>query len=371
MKLTVLQENFAIALSTASRFTSSRAQLPVLGNILLSASKNKLRVSSTNLETSVSINLGAQVKEDGEITIPAKVITEIILNLSAGPLDLESDKEHVKIISQNFSSRVLGMNSADFPKIPQTIDESKAIVLPKTQTSEALSQVIFSASQDESRPILTGVLFIFSKNGISLVATDGFRLSQKRIGFKGAGETKKVVLPKNALVEISRLGEESTEIKFLLKDSENQAVFAIGENILSSRVLEGEFPDFEKIIPKSGNIEVRADKQDLLRAVKLASVFARDSANIVNLKLGKDFIKILAESSQSGNQEMSVEARIEGEKIKDFEIAFNYKFLEEFLRVVKGEEIQMEFTGSNAPGVFTDPQDADYLHLIMPVKVQG
>lgn len=319
----------------------------------------------------MAINLGAQVKEEGEITIPAKVITEIITNLTAGPLTLESDKEHLKITSQNFSSKVLGMNSADFPKIPETIDSTKATTLPKVAIMEALSQVIFSVSGDESRPILTGVLLLFSKSGLSLVATDGFRLSQKKIGFNGEVEAKKVVLPKNTLMEVLRLGEEIEEIKFQLKETENQAVFAIGEAILSSRVLDGEFPDFEKIIPKFSSVKVKTDKEELLRAVRLASVFARDSANIVKIKLEKDSVKVSAESSQAGNQEMMVEARVEGEKIKDFEIAFNYKFLEDLLRVIKGEEVQMDFTDINAPGVFTDPKDANYLHLIMPVKVQG
>jgi DNA polymerase-3 subunit beta len=371
MKLTVLQENLNKSISIASRFTSSRAQLPVLGNILLNAKKTKLQLSATNLETSIVINLGAQVKEEGEITIPAKVITEIIQNLQLGPLDLESDKEHLRISSRQFSSKVLGMNSSDFPKVPQTISTEGVLHLPKEKLAEALSQVIFSASVDESRPILTGVLFVFTKKHLSLVATDGFRLSQKKIELGEEMPIQKVVLPKNPLLEIIRLAEEGEEVKLSLKEKEGQAIFGIGEIVLSSRVVGGDFPDFDKIIPKASDIKVRVDKEEFLRAVKLASVFARDSANIVKINLLKDQVRLSAESSQAGDQEMTVEAKIEGENLKDFQISFNYKFLEELIRVVKSEELQMEFTNANAPGLFTDPKDPDFLHLIMPVKVQS
>jgi DNA polymerase-3 subunit beta len=144
----------------------------------------------------------------------------------------------------------------------------------------------------------------------------------------------------------------------------------LGDVILSSRLLEGEYPDFEKIIPKSTSITVRLDKEEFLRAVKLASIFAREAANIVKLKLFKDVVKVLAESSASGSQETDVEAKVEGE-VKDFEIAFNYRFLEEFLHSVTGDEVKMEFTTVDKAGVFTDSSDKDYLHLIMPVRVQS
>jgi DNA polymerase-3 subunit beta len=189
---------------------------------------------------------------------------------------------------------------------------------------------------------------------------------------KGPTGKQQVVLPKNILLEISRLGEEGEEIAFCLKEKDNQAVFSLGNLVLSSRFLEGEFPDYEKIIPKTSGIRVRVDKEELLRVVRLAAVFARDSANIVKINLGKDSLKISAESSQSGNQETEIDAKIEGDlPAGGFEIAFNYKFLEEVVKALVGEEVLMEFNNPSSPGVFTDPKDPDYLHLIMPVKVQS
>ena len=370
MELQVLQENLSNALLTAARFTSSRAQLPVLGNIFFNAKKTKLTLLATNLETSIAISLGAKVTEDGEITVPAKTITDVVNNLSSGSLNLKSEKEHLKIAMGSFSAKVLGMNGADFPKVPQALPKEGTLSLPKEALVEALSQTLFAVSVDEARPVLTGVLFVFAKDTLYLVATDGFRLSRKKIAVKIETKIEKAILPKNVLLEVLRLGEEEENLSLALKESENQVLFASGETVLSSRVLDGEFPEYEKIIPKGAEIKVRVDKEELLRAVKLASVFARDSANIVKFTLNKDSLGLSAESSQAGNQEDKIDVKVEGE-VKNFEIAFNYRFLEEFLKSVKGEEILMEFSDANAPGVFLDPKDTDYLHLIMPVKVQG
>jgi len=382
MDLEVLQENLNKALSITSRFVSARSQLPVLANILLAAGKTKLILSATNLETSASTSLGAKIVKEGELTIPAKNFFEIVSNLSQGTIHLSSEKESLKITGSGFTGRILGMNSSDFPKVPQVIKKEESIDLSKTEFLKALPQVSFAVSADEARPILTGILFILSKKSMSLVATDGFRLSKKTIPIEGLSKEIKTVIPKNILLEVSREGGESESVLLDIKGKEKQVVFGLGNLILSSRVLEGAFPDFEKIIPKSSGVKVRTDKEELLRAVKLASVFARDSANIVKIKIMKDSIKLSAESSQVGSQETIIDAKIitEGpeplgpdlvvEGLVEGEISFNYKFLEDFLRAVEGEEVVMEFNNASSPGVFTDPKDPDFLHLIMPVKVQ-
>lgn len=369
MKLSVLQENLAKAITTASRFASPRAQLPILGNILLSAQKTKVSISSTNLEISVSIEMGAKVDEKGEICIPARIISELVTNLPKDTITLESEKEQLKISSSGFSSKVLGMDSTDFPKIPTSLNLEKALNIPRALLLDAIAQVIFAASIDETRPVLTGVLFIWERGSLTLVATDGFRLSQKKIKIDPLKPAPQVILPKLILSELTRL-EDGEEILYHQEEKEKQVVFGVGEVVLSSRVLEGEYPDFAKIIPKESPVNVLIDKEELLRGVKLASVFAREGANIVKLKLTDGSVKVSAESSAAGSQETKVDAKIEGSS-KDFEIAFNYRFLEEFLHSVKGEEVKMEFSGPDRAGVFTDTSDPSYLHLIMPVKIQG
>jgi DNA polymerase-3 subunit beta len=261
------------------------------------------------------------------------------------------------------------MNPSDFPEVPRSLGKA-TFVLPKEDFLEALSQVLFATSIDETRPVLTGTLLIFRKDQLVLVATDGFRLSQKKITLKGGIKEGKLILPKNVLMEVLRLSSEGEEILFEPRPKDGQCVFALDDTILSSRLLEGEFPDFEKIIPKETNLKIGLDKEELLRAVKLSSVFARDSANIVGIRVLKDAVELSAESQLAGSQKTEVEAKVEG-SVKDFEISFNFRFLEEFLHAVKSEEVQIEFSTSSSPGVFLDPKDPTFLHLIMPVRLQN
>ena len=369
MKLQILQENLEKAVNTTSRFASSRAQLPVLGNILISTRKSKIHVSSTNLEISASVQVGAKIEEEGEISVPAKIISELVANLPKETVDMVSEKEQLKVSVSGFSSTILGMNSSDFPKIPNSVDKEKSIGFQQNELVKALGQVLFATSTDETRPILTGVLFLFGKNSISLVATDGFRLSRKTLSFKMAKKvSNSVVIPKGVLGDLSRTPSEEAAIYFGVQEKEKQVIFGIGDTVLTSRLLEGEYPDFEKIIPKASSIKVFLDKEEFTRAVKLASIFARESANIVRIKVLKDSINVSAESSAAGSQETKVDARVESTE-KNFEIAFNYRFVEEFLHSASGEEIKVEFTSITAPGVFTDTSDSSYLHLVMPVKV--
>lgn len=378
MKLQVLQENLSRALTLTSRFASTRAQLPVLANILLCAKRNKLLASSTNLEISVSISIGAKVEKEGEITIPARVMTDLVSNLQTGTITLSSEKERLKISAQNFTSFISGMNSSDFPPVPQEVGK-ETLKFSKNVLLNALSQVLFAASIDETRPVLTGVLFILSEGKLMLVATDGFRLSQKNIkseSLKGLKKFQKIILPKTALGELSRLSDDEEEIKFSYKEGESQVIFGVSNAVLTSRIIEGEFPDFEKIIPRDSNYKINIDKEEFLRAVRLASVFARDSANVVKITVKKDSLEISAESSQSGSQETQVDAKVESPDAKSLEgkgglkIAFNYRFLEDFLNSVEGDEVQIELSNANSPGIFTDPKDTNFLHLIMPVRLQ-
>lgn len=378
MKLQVLQKNLASVLNITSRFASTKAQLPILTNLLFQAKKNKLVISATNLETSVSMSLGARIKEDGAITIPSQTITSLVSNLNPGQIDLESKKERLKISSDGFKSTLSGINPADFPTVPSAIGKD-ALQIQTDAFLGGLSKVLFAVSTDETRPVLTGVLVIIKKNGVVLVATDGFRLSQKKIKLKRDGSNykgKNMIIPKNILGELSRIKGDSEVIDFSYKKDESQVVFGIADAILSSRIIEGEFPDFERIIPKESSIKVNVDKEDFLQAVKLASVFAKDSANVVKVAVDKDAILVSAESKLAGSQEMKVDAKVEFTSAGtlpdngEFVIAFNFRFLLDFLNAVESADVGIEFSEPNAPALFIDSKDSDFLHIIMPVKLQ-
>lgn len=374
MKLQILQENLEKAVNIVGRFSSTRAQLPILGNILMSAKKNKLFVSSTNLEISASVQIGAKVDEEGEITIPSKVIIDLVSNLPKETIELRSEKEHLKVSSSGFSSDILGIDSTDFPKVPFYINEKRAISIPKNKFNEALNKTLFATSLDETRPVLTGALFILNKNNFTLVATDGFRLSRKNVSLGDyKGEKNTFVIPKNVLGEMGRGVFDIENVFMEVNEKEKQILFGLGETVLTSRLIEGEYPEFEKIIPLKTDINIVLDKEELLRAVKLASVFARESANVIKIKTAKESIKISAESGRAGSQETKVDAKIDvgtsGFETGNFEIAFNYKYLEDFILSVKNEEISIGVNTPSSAAVFRDTNDPEYLHLIMPVKV--
>lgn len=367
MKIVVLQENLKNAVSLTSHFTSPKAQLPILGNILLRADKTKLTLSSTNLEISINTSIGAKVEQEGEITVSGKTLNDVISNLSAGQISIESEMENIKIISGKFKSNILGSNSADFPTLPEKVGNN-AISLKTDELLTSLSKVLFAVSTDETRPILTGVLFAFNNKSLKLVATDGFRLSEVKLKSEVVIDDIKIIVPRAVLYELTKIGESSDEVQLSYEKESNQIIFTIGDTTLSSRVIEGEFPDYEKIIPTSSLSSISIDKSELEKSIKLASVFARDSGKIVKLIINNEELIIKAESSASGNQEMSLEIRPEEPINTEINIMFNYSFLEDVLKVVTDDEVKIIFAPDNKASKFIDSKSSNFLHIIMPIK---
>lgn len=371
MKIQILQENLHKGLNIASRSISSKAQLPILANILFKTDGSRLQLSSTNLETGIALWLGAKVEKEGEITIPAKVLAEIVSLLPAGRIDLEVKDSVLKVSSEGYEANLNGIAASEFPKLPTYSPES-LFSLPAEKLLYAINQVAFAAATDEGRPVLTGVLFKIQGKSLSLVATDGYRLSLKTIELENESpEEVSLLLPAKTLLEVARIiGEEKTEkmIKMGFTKEQNQVVFVFSEMELFSRVIEGEFPNYERIIPQSYTTKATIDRDNFNRAVKVVSIFARDSANIVKLKITDNLMEMSANSPQVGENKNSFEIQSEGE---GGEIAFNYRFLQGFLNAVPEGEVTIEMTGSLNSGVFRHVGDESFLHVIMPVRLQN
>lgn len=369
MKFTVLQDSFSKALNIVSRFSGGKVQLPVLANIKILADKSKVVLSATNLEMSAVVSIGAKIEEEGDITVPSRVISELVSSLDKTQIEIIGKEEKLNIKTDNTKNVILGMNSSDFPVIPQKIGD-KYFSVSQNKFKDALSKVLFSVSNDETRPILTGVLLIMKKKEIVFVSTDGFRLSQYRMPLdKGdVDEEIRIIIPKSILFEIMKLSNEK-DIKFSFDKKENQIIFEIDGLILTSRIIQGEFPDFERIIPKDSKYEFSADREDFLKNIKMASIFAKDAGNIMKINLKKDDLEFSAESSQSGNHSAKIEIKYKERQDEDLLIAYNYKFLEDFFAVAGGEFITVKFSDSNSPGLFLDTAEENYLHIIMPVRV--
>lgn len=364
MKVTLITKDFAKKTNVVSRFASLRAQLPILSNIKLKAEGNKLLMTATNLEMSIATYLGAKVDDEGEISIPAKTFSELINTLRSEHLELESEGESLKISTPETNTKINGINTADFPDVPEK-NLPDTIKLNSSDIKRSLSQVLFSTSPDDTRPALAGVLVIFDK-GISFVASDGFRLSQKTVDVQSS-LTQRIIIPKATAQEFSKLiADFEGEIIFSYSQENSQILLEIDSYLISSRVIDGEYPNFEKIIPTSHRIEVSVDKHSLLNAIKTVAIFAREVSNIIDLKIENNEIILSSQSPKSGVQESRVPVKVSGGELT---ISYNYKYIEDFLNSIQNDDVLIELNDGSSAGVFRDSQDKNYLHLIMPVKI--
>jgi len=376
MKIEILRENLNSGLTTASRFISSRPQLPILANVLIVTDEGKVKLSATNLEMGVNLWLGAKVEEEGKICLPAKEITEFISYLSAEKLTLETQKESQLIVfSPQARASFVGMASEEFPEIPH-LNEDESFILLLPELVLAVSQVSFAAAVDETRPVLAGIYWQFNTDGYQMVATDGYRLSVKKVileqkpKIKKSEKEEKVVflVPAKTLNEVVRLGRGES-VKIGLTKEGNQAIFGFPQLEISSRLLEGDFPEYERIIPTQKKTSVLVDKNDFSSAIKAASVFARQSANIVILSIDKKEMEITADAPHVGENKTTLPIKAEGEPIK---VAFNFRFLLDFINAVPSgqEELLLELTEPLSPVVFKIYGDESWIHVIMPVRLE-
>lgn len=362
MDVSVITRDLSKSVQTAARFISNKAQLPILGNIVLRADTTRLSLFATNLETSMSTHIGAQTKVEGEIAIPGKVFSELLNNISGDRLDLTVIKESVHVKTEGVSAHLAAMNTADFPKVPTELPDD-AVTLPQTFLS-SLSKVLFATSTDDARPVLTGVYVLASKDLFTLVASDGFRLSKIALPAQSDLE-ESFIVPKNALIELTKIAEKDTSLTFAKKKEEAIVLFKIDDLVLTSRVIDGTYPNFNRIIPKSSKTTATLSKTDLERALALSAVFARDNGNVVRLSVHDGVLTLYAESQKTGTQESTVDAQIEGH---DVEVSFNYRFIEDFLHICGSDTLKIKMNDSGSASVWEDPSDPQFLHLIMPVR---
>lgn len=383
MKFSLLQQDLLSALSATIRSCGFKSSLPVLANILVQARDGKLKLSATNLEIGVVKSMKAEVIEEGEVTIPAKTLLDILGSLSGAMIEIESSGENIKISSQAFKATLNGISASEFPTIPMSSENSIKISAKALQTS--LPQVSFAAAADEGRPILTGILTEIRKNALEIVATDGFRLAHKTSKIESTSEEGskfRVLIPKRTFDEVIKLiSEESSQnpegnmqVEISTSENQNQIVFCIGETLVSSRLIEGQFPSWEKIIPEKFVTKSIVDRVEALKAVKLASVFARgDSSNIIKIQFKPSQIKITSETKEIGSQETDIPAQTEGEELL---VAFNSKFLIDVLANANSENIEINLSGNLSPALFK-PISPDSIgvgeegleYVIMPVRL--
>lgn len=378
MKISILQENLNRGLNTVSKLITARTTLPILNNILLTAEEGKLKLTATNLEIGINLWLPAKKEKDGQFTIPAKDLTEFINTLPVGKIDLTEKQEKLYLEAGAYKASFNGMNAAEYPAVPSLKDKAvsgkitKQLELPIKDFIEAVTLVCFAAAGDETRPALTGVRINSEANKLQFVATDGYRLSLKKISLSKAADWPTLIIPSRALLEVSKIvsshQEEEKILKIALVKDINQVIFSFNQIEVVARLIEGEYPDFQKIIPEKGESQAVLNKEDFFQAVRSASIFARKSSNIIKLIFKGSTLTIQANAQEVGENEISQEIKYQGSPTS---IAFNYRFLQDFLSSFNEEELVMEISGALKPGLFKGVKNPSFLHIIMPVRLQA
>lgn len=368
MKVTILQSNFAKSLNQVSKVVGSRTTLPVLSNILISVKKGKLRFSATDLEVGVTTGTIGKIEEEGEITLPARLLQDFVLNNKDESIELIVDGTTAKLKSERYEAVIQGISAEEFPTVPEAPSEF-LITLDKKLFSESLKKVLMAPATDETRPVLAGVYFQFDGKKLVLAATDSYRLAEKTIDLDKEVEPNKIIVPARTMNEILRVlsaNEAAAEIS--LAASESQVSFKVADTYVVSRLIEGAFPNYSQIIPSSFKVTANAKLSELVSAVKMSSLFAKDSANN-NLKVSieKDKVIVSSAASQAGSSKSTVAAATEGDKI---EIAFNARYLLDVLNVLNDDQVDLKFNDNTSAGVVASKKDKDYVYIIMPLKVE-
>lgn len=373
MKVSCLQENLAKGLAVVGRAVATRSTLPVLANVLLSTDASRLKLSATNLEVGINCWIGAKVDQEGAITVPARVLADLVNSLPSERIDMNliARTHTLNLKCGRFEANVKGIDAQEFPLI-LVPEEDHRVEIPAEHLREMIDQVVFAAATDESRPVLTGVLVEVGPDGLSFAAADGYRLSLRSMPLDNPPEEAiSAIVPARALQELRRISTDVGEsVEMLIAPSRNQIFFHLADIDLVSQLVEGQFPDLRHTIPTSHKTTVTASTPDVLQAVRTAHIFARDSANVVRLQVvpgaegDVDRLIVTATSAEHGDNVSELDVTLEGEPL---EIAFNARYLIDALSVVDAAQFSLAMRDASSPGVVRPVGGADFVHVFMPM----
>lgn len=377
MKLSVLQENLSRGLSIVNKAVENRPTMPVLGNILLETEDARLKLAAVNMTLGMGITcwIGAKIDQPGAITLPAKTLTDLVNNLSPERVDLALDMatQTMQLRCGGTKSNIKGIDADEFP--PVQTGGGGDVAVPGKVLKEMINQTVFAAATEDNRPILTGVYTRFEANIMTMAAADGYRLAVRTTQLdQDFASPVEMVIPAKSLAEVARIiSDEDSEVLITLPKERDIVMFHMKNVDVSSQLLEGRFPDFSAIIPKSYSTSTIVYTSDLLRACQRAEIFARDNAYS-----GRVFVKppkgpnepgelmVMSKSTERGDNEGLVDATVEGESV---EISFNIRYLIDVLRVINDEQVILESNGAANPGVIRPKDRNDFVHVIMPMSV--
>lgn len=364
MKAGFLIENIEKFLPTLAKILPVHSQVPVLANLLIETTPEGIFIYATNLEIGVRVKIPAKVEAEGKTTVPGKQFLEALASLPKDKATIELDKGTLTLMCRDNTIHFQTITSSEFP----TIFEEKGDKIHEFSEKEfasLFSGLIFAASLDDARPELTGILVSPKEGETDFVATDGFRLSVKRVKEAGVVSKDQLIIPSRLIAEA--MSFKSSTISMYVYDKSKQIIFEVEDALLVGRLIAGNFPNYERVIPKDSKTTIHLDVQEFLQKLKLAGIFARDSANIIQTKISDGKLSLQAKAAGVGEGDVFLNGEQEGEAN---EIAFNIKFLNDLLKNIDSKIIKMQVSSPVEPAMFTISEDPSFTHIIMPVRVQ-
>lgn len=361
MKFRCERDVLSEALQTVQRGVSTRPGIPALTGVLMTAGETGLTLLTTDLEVSTEVRVPVEVREGGSVLVPARLVADMVKSLAPDMVEFDSDGAQARLVCRSFEGTLRCLPAEDFPSLREP--EGTRVKVESAAFAEAVAQVVKAASRDEARPILTGVLLEVNREGLTMVATDSYRLAIRELRATGDGEAR-ALIPERALTEAGRAaaGEEKGEVAIVL--GESQASFGIGEWGLTSRLIEGEFPNYQQLIPEPGGNRLSAPRQQLLEAVRRVGLLARENSP-VRMELNRLGARLTSSSPDLGGAVEAVEAEYQGEEVT---IAFNPNYLGDGLAGAVGERVKVELRDGLKPAVVRGDSD-EFTYLVMPVRL--
>jgi len=379
MNFSCTQENLNQGLQTVSHIAVKNTTLPILNNVLIEVKEKEIKLSTTNLEIGINCLIRGRVDKDGSYTIPAKLFSDYVNLLPNKKVDINLKEDHLNVSCENYKTKLNGQSASEFPLIPK-IEREEPFVCTANEFKKALQQVIFACTTSETRPEISGVFLNFSGENLTLAATDSYRLAEKKIKINNkAKKETRVIVPARALQELIRilsgyqaLGEITQEegdgenLKVYI--NENQILFSYENIELVSRLIEGQYPDYKQIIPQSNKTEAVISVAELVKAVKLGSLFTKSGINDIELQIIGNDLVVSSANSQTGENEIKLNIQKNGQ---DNSIIVNHRYLLDGLQSIGSEEINFVMTDGNTPCVLRPKKpvkDFEYLYIIMPIR---